>query len=418
MEKPIIDEMFELIVRGELEKLESISRPEDAIHIRSIVSTSNNGGVNLAIDLEEITSLAPWITPIFHGPKLYLMSASTALQSSISGGKSNITIDWSFSFDSNVAEKVRAYVNHENINSADQERVITLIRLKNKYSLQTDLIPFLFENLRLSRNDTKNDRPLNTILAFKKLDHLDLKAFEKNPKKPLFQCDEEDLIKSSIKTYEDLVNAKEVKNREHKALFTQVILFELAIIWLKRPSNSETAFRDLIDFCVLHLKKLPKYELLLSLKFLENPTKIRFFGPLSGVSKKLTKELRGMAWDISHMRSLETLSTASNHGSFFIPFFVSFDERFSEILKQHQIQFLLMDDRLKRMQSATPSEMYLQQKINSCMSQKVLQEMTHLKSEERRQHKTPTFELEHILYQQEKILEQLVEDTRANRSKT
>lgn len=415
MNRPVVDEMFDLIVRGEFEKLENISRPEDAIYIRSAISTNDASGIGITADMEDIIVRAPWITPLFHGPKIHFTSASTAIQSALSGGKSNVVIDWSFSFDSNVAEKVRAYVNHEKINETDKNRVITLLKLKKEYSLQTDLMPFLFENLRLSRDDEKNQRPLNTIVAFKKLDYLDWAAFEQNPSKPKFLCNEENLLQDAKNTYNKLVSNAEVKNREHKALFTQVTLFELAIIWLSRRHSPDEALRALIDFCVLQLNKLPKYELLFAWHFLSNPTKVRFFGPLSGVSKDLVKSLRGMAWDMSHMRALETMSTASNLGSFFIPFFVSFDEKFSEILKQNQIQILIMDDRLKRMHSANASEFAFQVKLNSCMSPRVLEKMNFVDSEIRRAHKTSESELKHILNHQIKILEPLAEKARSIR---
>lgn len=419
MDKPVVDEIFELIIRGELDKLDDISRPEGAIHIRSAISTENRSAVGLSVDLENITKRAPWITPLFLGPRIFFTSRSTAIQNVITGGKSKVLIDWSFSFDSNVAEKVRAYVNHEDINQIDRERVITLLKLKNEYSLQTDLLPFLFENLRLSRNDRKNERPLNTIVAFKKLDYLDWESFEKNPAKPEFLCNEESLLEEAVNTYENLINDNEVKKREYKALFTQVFLFELAILWLRNKSSPEEVFESLIDFCVLQLKKLPKYELMFAWMFLKNQNKVRFFGPLAGISKKLTKSLRGMAWDMTHMRTLETMSTATNMGSFFIPFFVSFDEKFSEILKQNQIQVLVIDDRLKRMHSASQGELDFQIVLNKCMSKNVLNEMTTEKSDIRRSYDLPRNDLEHILSNQTIVLERLAAEARvARKAKT
>ncbi|ENJ2867773.1 hypothetical protein AB0530_004857 [Vibrio parahaemolyticus] len=197
MDRPVVDEIYEILVKGDLERLEGISRPQDAVYIRTAISTESANAAGLHINLEDITSKAPWITPLFIGPRVFLNSASTALQSHLTGGTSSVPIDWSFSFDSNVGERVRAYVNHENINKKDQDRIITLLKLKKEYSLQTDLVPFLFENLRLSREDNKNLRPLNTILAFKKLDHIDWDSFEKDPYKPKFICNEQELLKES-----------------------------------------------------------------------------------------------------------------------------------------------------------------------------------------------------------------------------
>lgn len=415
--KPVVDQIFELILQGRLDEVENISNPEDAVYIRTVVSTEEKGGTHVGVDLEEITKVAPWITPFFLGPRLLFSSKSIAVQNMMTGGKSNFLLDWSFSFDSNVAEKVRAYVNLENINAKDRDRVITLLKLKKKFSLQTDLLPFLLENLRLSRSDIKNERPLNTIIAFKKLDYLDWQAFEKNPLKPEFICDEKTLLKDANDTYDSMVNDKEVKKWEYKSLFTQVILFELAIIWLRKNGSIEEQFSELIDFCVLQLGKLAKFELKFAWRFLNQPTRTRFFGPLNGVSKDLTKALKGMAWDMTHLRLLETLSTKTTFDSFYVPFFVSFDEKFSEILKQNQLQMLLVDDRLKRMHTATIDEYPFLQKLDSCMSEKTRSLMGEVESEARRSYNIPENDLKHIIALQTIELERLAAQERIFRQK-
>ncbi|MEZ8365751.1 hypothetical protein AB6C96_11385 [Vibrio cyclitrophicus] len=415
MDRPVVDEIYDILVKGDLERLEGISRPQDAVYIRTAISTESANAAGLHINLEDITSKAPWVTPLFIGPKVFLNSASTALQSHLTGGTSSVPIDWSFSFDSNVGERVRAYVNHENINKKDQDRIITLLKLKKEYSLQTDLVPFLFENLRLSREDNKNLRPLNTILAFKKLDHIDWDSFEKDPYKPKFICNEQELLKESERDYESFVTNEEVKNREYKAVFTQVILFELAILWLKNPTKPDEVFSKLIDFCVLQLGKLPKYELLVALQFLEKPKRVRFFGPLADVAKKIESDLKGMAWDISHVRTLETMSTITALGSFFLPFFVSFDDKFSELLKLNQINFLVIDDRLKRMHSASVHELRFQIKLDECMSEEVLSKSSYKESEMRKQYMLPINDLQHILKHQEVALKAIADEVRTSK---
>jgi len=415
MEKPVVDQVFEALLKGEPHLLEKITRPEDAIHIRSAISTNNPTSASLDIDLEEITRQAPWITPLFLGPKIHFFSLSTSIQSRISGRSSIVPLDWSFSFDSNVAEKVRAYTNHENINKVEKKRVITLLKIKRKYNIQTDLMPFIFENMRLSRHNKENKRPLNTIAAFKMIEYIDWIKFDSNPNKPVFNCDTDKLLQEAEDTYNDLVNEKEVKKREYKALFTQVILFELAIQWLKKPNDPEFVFSQLIDFCVVQLKKLPKYELLIVWDFLKQPKKVRFFGPLADVGKKLIKDLKGIAWDISHLRTLETMSTMSQKGAFFIPFFVSFDEKFSEILKKNQISILVIDDRLKRMHSAGINELDFQIQLTKCMSDKV-KELTSLQhSEKRRKSHIQEFDLKHILSHQEIELKEIADDCRKSK---
>lgn len=55
-------------------------------------------------------------------------------------------IDWSYSFDSNVADKMKAYIElNDKLQASDKERVIQLLKFKRDLNLQTDIIPFIFE---------------------------------------------------------------------------------------------------------------------------------------------------------------------------------------------------------------------------------------------------------------------------------
>jgi hypothetical protein len=419
MKRPVIDELFSAILRGDMAKFEEIERERfaEAEHIRVVLSTESRNGVNTHIDLTEIRAEAPWITPYYAGPRLIFISALTSLQSRRTGGRSYPRIDWSFSFDSNVAEKVRAYISHEEINEADLQRIITLIKAKKKYQLQTDILPFLFENLRLSREDSKNERPLNTILAFKKLDYLDWEKFESNPRKPHCNCDDEALLIESQSTYNNLIKTEEVLKREQRALFTQVILFETAIQWLKNSQlPPEEIFSSIIEFCVVQLEKLPKRELAFMWLFLQKPKSQRFFGPLADLSKKLVKDLRGMAWDISHIRSLESFSAIGSSEYFYMPFFVSFDDRFNEILRANQASFMIYDDKLKRIQASSINEKIIQEKINQCMAEKTMKVMGIYESEKRRNSEIPIESLKHILSIQEKEIEKLATTRRQERN--
>lgn len=418
MQKPVIDELFSAIISGDMAKFGEIERERstEAAYIRVVLSTESKNGVTPHIDLTEIKSEAPWITPFYVGPKLIFISALTSLQSRLTGGKSHPKIDWSFSFDSNVAEKVRAYVFHEKINEADLKRIISLIRVKKKYKLQTDILPFLFENLRLSRENSKNERPLNTILAFKKLDYIDWNKFESNPEHPHFNCNDEKLLAEAHHTYNSLVKTEEVLIREQRALFTQVILCETAIQWLTNPQfPPEKSFSSIIEFCVLQLEKLPKRELAFMWLFLQKPKSQRFFGPLADLSKNLIRDLRGMAWDISHIRSLESLSAAGSSDYFYMPFFVSFDDRFNEILKTNQVNFMIYDDRLKRIQASCIIEKTIQDKINQCMTEKTRAAMGIYESEKRRKSEIPIESLKHIISIQEKQIEKLATTRRQER---
>ena len=342
----------------------------DAASLCVLISTESRGGANLDIDIADIQVRAPFMASLFEGPRFFYVSPEIVSQSALNGGRSNVLIDWSFSFDSNVAQKIRAYVNGENISEPEFERVETLLRLKKEYSIQVDLVPFLFENLRLSRDDSQNERPLNTLMAFKALDHLDWEAFERDPRRPVIMRPWEELRQEAEVAYNSLVSDEAVIVQEEKALFATAFLFGLAEKWLQYPKEKEKAFSELIDYCLSQLGRLPLYEVSLAWDFLSKPQALRFFGPLAGLSKNLLRDLRGMAWDLNHIRALETMATQQVRSGFFLPFFVSFDRRLVELLEHNRTRHLIVDRHSERVQSVRARDWDAQVAINDCMSLK------------------------------------------------
>lgn len=77
-----------------------------------------------------------------------------------------------------------------------------------------------------------------------------------------------------------------------------------------------------------------------------------------------------MAWDLTHIRYLETIATKTEIGSFFIPFFVTFDKKFRFLLSHNPINFIIIDDSAKSVQSAKVHELETQKCINEHLSEK------------------------------------------------
>jgi hypothetical protein len=117
MSAPIIDEVYSALLKQDLEQLDLLGeqRPEDAAYLRALISTGHEGGASIDVDLSRIRSEAPFMASLFQGPRFFFISPETSVQASVTGGSSVVPIDWTFSFDSNVAEKVRAFLNSESL---------------------------------------------------------------------------------------------------------------------------------------------------------------------------------------------------------------------------------------------------------------------------------------------------------------
>lgn len=386
---PVIDALFRAIVAGDESDWTHIetSRSAECVDVRAIISNDNPGGVDL--DLQLGISSNEYVIPVFEGPRANFISRQTSLHAQIANGRSGVLLDYSLSFDSNFAEKLRALINGQGIQDADKNRVLDVLKLKaNNDRVQFDVVLFLFENLRLAREDQSNERPLNTLIAFRMLDYLNWEAFRENPNNLDFGLDvkllQKKLRPECLNDLSKLYNDAEVVNHEAKCLGTQALLVRFASLWHEPKRDIKRIFTELLDYCIFEFGYMPSTELSLIWTGISQKNVAPFFGPIVGRAKDMLQEIRGMAWDMTHLRVMEQAARKSESGSFFIPYFVSLDARWRELLRLNPIRFMLMDDAHKQMLSGRKNEVSFQTAFNECLSEKASRELTPEKVAARR----------------------------------
>ncbi|MEB5477544.1 hypothetical protein [Acinetobacter pollinis] len=265
------------------------------------------------------------------------------MQSSLTGGKSIKPIDWSFSYDSNFAEKIKKNFLGGDIRGEDKELIRNFIVLKKELLIQTDIFPMIIENVRLRRNHPENNRPRDTIASFKALDYINWNKFEKDKSTPLKELTTKpwnEIVDEAEKDLQGYMTDSAIKSFEYRALFNNCILY------ISNPKDARGNFSSLIEFCINILNKLPNYELNLAWQFFYSEQKPRFWGPITGKSKKIFEKFnKSMSWDLVHMRSFESLATNSKSCSLFIPFFMSFDQGLKELVLNNLIAFMVINDK-------------------------------------------------------------------------
>ena len=75
-----------------------------------------------------------------------------------------------------------------------------------------------------------------------------------------------------------------------------------------------------------------------------------------------------MAWDMTHLRLMEQTASLSQLGSFFVPYFISMDGRWRDLLRLNPIRLMLIDDARKSMLFARANELDFQLACNACGS--------------------------------------------------
>lgn len=377
---PVIDQLFNAIVTGDPEAWHQIEvhHAEGLVHMRALVCSDEVGSIDLDLGL----GITPneYVVPIFEGPRAKFVSRHTSVQARLTGGRSNVLLDYSLSFDSNFAEKLRATLEGEAIQAIDRARVLEVLKLKaNNARVQFDLVPFLYENVRLARTNKLNARPLNTLIAFRMLDHLDWEAFRNNPGCFEFGRDKA-ALKSSLEPEADkflssLFNSPEVALHEAKSLAMRALLLRFALLWHEPKTNPKRILGQLIDYCVFNLGFLPTTELSLIWAGIGGKQRVPFFGPIVGKSKDMLEAISGMAWDMTHLRIMERLASQSKLGSFYIPYFVSLDKKWRALLRMNPIRFTLFDDSTKAMLHGRVDELSFQMALNTCTSERARNEM-------------------------------------------
>lgn len=386
---PVIDQLFNAIVGGDPETWRQIeiNHAEDLVHMRALVCSNEEGGIDLDLGLG-ITS-NEYVVPIFEGPRAKFVSRHTSIQTRLTGGQSNVLLDYSLSFDSNFAEKLRATLEGEAIQAVDKARVLEVLKLKaNNAKVQFDLVPFLYENVRLARINKLNTRPLNTVIAFRMLDHLDWEAFRKNPEHFEFGRDKA-ALKNALEPEADkflssLFTSPEITLHEAKSLAMHALLLRFASLWHESKTNPKRILSQLIDYCIFNLGFLPMTELSLIWAGIGGKQQAPFFGPITGKAKNMLEQISGMAWDMTHLRIMERLASQSKLGSFYVPYFVTLDRRWRSLLRMNPIRFTLLDDSTKAMLYGRADELSFQIALNTCMSQEARNEMAPQKVNARR----------------------------------
>lgn len=387
---PIVDALFSALINSDKAALDTIEsqRAAECAGLRAVMCTDSPGAINLELGLS--LSSSEYVIPFFEGPRAFFMSAETSIQARGTGGQSNALIDFSLSFDSNFAEKMRAAIAGESIQQVDRNRVDEVLMLKARNrNVQFDVLPFLIENTRLTRDDPRNERPLNTLIAFRMLDHLDWNAFRDDPTRFVFDvpCQE---LKTSLRPeseafLSELQTSKHVIHHEAKSAGTQALLLRFARLWHeKRKPDKRRILSELLRFSIHNLGAISLTELHLIWSGMTSEMGSPFFGPIIGRSKTMLKEIRGMAWDMTLLRILEKNATASHLGSFFIPYFVSFDSSWRDLLRLNSVKLMLIDDQHRNVLFARTNEQEFQHVLGELMQTNFQSEMTPERIETRR----------------------------------
>lgn len=168
-------------------------------------------------------------------------------------GQAQIKLDYSISFDSNIAEKFRIWENGGSLDK-DTQRFSELVQfVKNKGGMNFDYSFFVIENYSNSF-DEHNDRPFNSIRALKRFDNLIYNQNSFDVYHPIFTKNRESARKRACEVFSTYYDNREMVLELHtnRKLLYSVLLKS---ILLKKNENIDS--KDKLGLLVeFSLKKL------------------------------------------------------------------------------------------------------------------------------------------------------------------
>ena len=386
MREPLLHTVHRALLTGDLDLLDAVTKDSSWRDIRLVFSLEEGG---VPLDLGLGLNASELVVPILKGPRVGFLSADIALQVH-GGGEETLAIDHSISFDSNFAEKLRATFAGGRVNQVEFARLVGVLQLKARdRSVQFDLLPFLVENVRLARNNALNDRPLNTIIAFRMIDFLNWDALL-GPTPTIEFTEQADLLWAKLKDdatayLSSLYKDPEILRHEKQILATEALLIRLCRIWHTggKRRGIGSIFEELVDFSLTDLPALPLTELSIIWSGL-HPRPADFFDPIVRDNiRGRPMKLSGMAWDIGHLRMLEKY-TRRHSGHFTVAHLATMDAGWRTKLQINPVTRVAIDDGTQAALFIRERELEFQGFINQAIGERDKAELSPDKAEVRR----------------------------------
>lgn len=342
-----------------------------------IYSTNHLNGDFAQSSLKSIEDDCPVLKKYFYGNGLLFFTDELYDKTKINR-RIKIPIDYSLSLDSNAAERFRAWEDGKSLAESvgDFEALVRFIKEGEGNGFNFDYSFFLIENYFDSMKEN-NHRPFNTVRALKRFDHLvyDKNSFDIN--NPQFTEDRTSAGHRAIDTLHSFHSSPEIKAFQNRRMLLYIVLLKAVILRQNKSATLAEKLSELIVFCLEHLDKFPKTELYFAWKLLKSGNKLRFFDPVSQITNKTLKKVKGMSWDIFALRYQETMASKGDLGDFFIPFFASFDNKFVELAQACPIRAVLIDEQGKNVITIQLDELEFQTELNQSISSEIHQTLTN-----------------------------------------
>lgn len=276
--------------------------------------------------------------------------------------QANIPIDYSISFDTNVASDIRKLVFKGSLENQNQT-IVKMLKFILLNDLNFDHSFYMVENLKQVYTLTINDETdMNSLDFWKKLNKpfqqnlvalelfrtIDCKDF-KMTSEPKSSLTIRDAVKKAIETTYEFYASSKGKELTTALLRNQrlmlLFLIKMFTIQFKSKKKEKAKITELFDFMHNEIGAYFDRESIIALQFYLNSNNVSFFNVIHKQQSKkgILRKIDNLAWDMSSVRYLETLITSGGEGKFFIPYFLTQDKKLQELYNMYTVKAVIID---------------------------------------------------------------------------
>jgi hypothetical protein len=282
------------------------------------------------------------LRPFFAGPYLYFIN-NQIITRMVPGERVEVKVDYSISLDTNAASYVEDFVNNNRTNVP--AGFIKAMEFMLEHRPNFDYSFYLMENTPNYRDPAKAVRIRQKLIAIQKLDYADRDHYKRTGEVKALVSDAQLEALTDVKLHQFYVRRQAERGAfsyEHWHDILYVMLLKIIEYCRRSKVPLERKIEQLFDFMHEEMNAYFDRLTVVALKLFENRNSLTFFNPLNKGGSARNREglrntIRGMAWDLTLIRILEQLSATKMGGDYFVPLFLSSDQKMLKLFDTHPL---------------------------------------------------------------------------------
>lgn len=358
--------------------LSSANTPDDAL-MAWLCLAGNHSELSAIVGLPEYDRVLQPKQKIIDSPvyKKYLVNYFTPdnlffisdelLINTINNKEVKIPVDYTLSFDTNLASYIKTIIQGGNLGDARNE-IITVLDQLLVDDINFDHSFYLAENtkqvysqvfrLRESATPFEFWKNLNkkfrwNLVSLELFRGIDCERYKNSSAGPKSIFSFRDAVRNSVRSAFKYYTSESGKLNTIKLLkFQRVILLYLLGMYNIQFSSKKGAKAKIAEFFYYIQHTVGAYfdrEVVAVHKYFVDRKQTPFLNQvnLGGIPKRFLKSIDNIAWDMAAPRFMEELIGTGGEGQFFAPFFISFDKELRDMLNSFLIKGVVIDQNTK-----------------------------------------------------------------------